>query len=727
MNSTLSIRSKTDEQPFGTFFGVFLPAVLPLLGVVLFLRLGSILYFGGLVATYLVISLAAIIMITTAFSMSSMATNMRIGNGGVYYVLSRTFGVEIGGAIGMALYLAQSFGIAFYIMGFTESILPFFPFLDPKLIALSVLGILAFLAWFSSRLLIKIGFVILVLVAVALFSVFSGIQSVVHETSHTLKMPFWGLFALFFPAMTGIEAGLSFSSELKNPQKSIPLGIIGASILAYLVYVVTTYYIFRYTPEKNLHTSFALANISYVPKLVYIGMWFATLSGALSTLLSAPRMLQALAKDKGIPKFFASLRVATLFTVGLTACAFSIGGIDKLAPILTMFFLAAYGMLNLTTGIEALIGNPSFRPTLKVASGVSIAAACVCFMVMLTIDPSIAFLSFFGIFLLYLFMKKRQIQSSWDDTRHSILLFLSRFAVFGMVNTKPSGKSWRPNLLVFIGDPLLRTHLLEFTEEITHKKGFLTMATILPGFSKEAVKKYKDGLLSFFREKNVPAIVEVKASSGIMEGMKKYVSYYGLGPISPNTIVLGATQKKEKYPIFSEMINLAYQKEKNVVIIKEKKEHIHNNKKKRIDVWWGGKNRHNSELMLVLSYMLQTSSSWKGSQVHLKTVVRTEVEYAKMSKELQSFAEYGRMHIYPEVVMAEQSDKGADKDFDIFKDVIYPSSKEADLVFLGLKKPDGDLLDYTVYYQNLLEKTKDFSAVSFVLAGEDIAFYKTLS
>ena len=162
---------------------------------------------GGDAGTIFIVTLASSITFMTAMSLAALATNMRVGGGGAYFIISRSLGLETGAAVGLPLYLAQALGIAFYIAGFSESIVQVFPLLDPTLVGLVTLVALTVLAYVSADLALKSQFVIMAAIAVSLISFFLGAPSPV-TTAVTepavATAPFWPVFAVFFPAVTGI-------------------------------------------------------------------------------------------------------------------------------------------------------------------------------------------------------------------------------------------------------------------------------------------------------------------------------------------------------------------------------------------------------------------------------------------------------------------------------------------------------------------------------------------
>ena len=111
-------KKKPTPYKFNTFSGVFVPSVLAILGAVMYYIAPKVTGGLGLVQMVAVVVLAHSITIATAFSISSIATNIRVKGGGLYYLISRSLGTEFGGSIGIQLFLAQTIAVAFYTIAF---------------------------------------------------------------------------------------------------------------------------------------------------------------------------------------------------------------------------------------------------------------------------------------------------------------------------------------------------------------------------------------------------------------------------------------------------------------------------------------------------------------------------------------------------------------------------------------------------------------------------------
>jgi amino acid transporter len=297
------------EVKLGTFAGVFTPSVLTILGIILFLRLGFVVGEAGLGRALIIIALANAISILTSLSLSAIATNLRVKGGGDYYVISRTLGPEFGGALGLVLFLAQSVSIAFYCIGFGEALAAIVPAawaLSPRLAAAGAVSALFVLAWLGADWATRFQYVVMALLIAALASFYTGAfsqwdaqQVVLDWSAPAGAQPFWVVFAIFFPAVTGFTQGVSMSGDLKDPGRSIPRGTFLAVGISIVVYFTVAILFAGVLPEAVLRgDATAMKRVARFGVLVDAGVMAATLSSAMASFLGGPRILQSLAGDR---------------------------------------------------------------------------------------------------------------------------------------------------------------------------------------------------------------------------------------------------------------------------------------------------------------------------------------------------------------------------------------------------------------------------------------------
>ena len=379
---------ETSPVGLGTFGGVFTPSILTILGVIMYLRFGWVVGQMGLVKTLLIVTISTAITFITGLSISAIATDQVVRAGGAYYMISRSLGIETGGAVGIPLYFAQAFSVALYTIGFAESVNSAFPNLPITITVMALATTIAItaLALKSADIAIKAQYVIMAAIILSLISLVFGstvTPTEVAVSKETGSVSFWAVLAVFFPAVTGIMSGVNMSGDLKDPKKSIPMGTLAAVGVGYVIYMCIPVLLSNRADAASLIADpLIMRKIAFWGDAILLGVWGATLSSALGSILGAPRVLQALARDNILPKRLRWLgnghgptdepRLGTLFTLGVVLAVVCIGDLDAIAPILTMFFLTTYMVLNVAAGIEGFLQSPSFRPTFRIPWYISI-------------------------------------------------------------------------------------------------------------------------------------------------------------------------------------------------------------------------------------------------------------------------------------------------------------------------------------------------------------------
>lgn len=686
----------------------------------------------GVLGALFIISLGMGIALLTVLSISSMATNMRVGGGGAYFIISRALGLEAGAAIGIPLYASQVISIAFFIAGFGETIRQFHSYPD-WLISAVVLIILAVASNISTKLAMRLQVIILSLLALSFLSFYIGAPaSSPDDFQRDLPLlpaaGFWEVFAVFFPGCTGIIAGIALSGELKDPHNAIPRGTIAALLTGYIIFMANAVFLFAFAPHFALASdSLIMQRMAVVPILVLAGIWGATLSSAINNLVGAPRTVKALADDRIFPKWLGKEsgkdrepRVAAIATFILAGVCIFIGDVNTLASILTMFFLTAFGALNLIAGLEGLVGNPSWRPSFRSPWQLSLIGAFLSLTAMLMINPGTAILAIVISFLIYYQMRKRGVHAHWNDMRRSLLNFFARASIYRMEDFEEDPKTWRPNILVFSGSPTSRMYLIELADSISHSKGFLTVCTVLSSEQTEKkMKTFQKSIQDFLAKKYISALVKVVSDPEYFSVANQLVKYYGLGKATPNTFIFGETTEEEKFVPFANMIKNIYRANKNVLIVREDHRDVvplkFDRPGKRIDIWWeqGG---DSASFKLTLAYMLQNSQEWMGSRLVLRSLVSSEAAMEGVRESLENFIKESRTDIEVQLFIN-------DPETNDFED-IRRFSEDADLVFLEVWPPEQEETDeeYARYYHQLLIDTHLFPQLVLCLRGEDINF-----
>ena len=450
------------SKKFGAFNGVFIPTFLSIIGVILYLRLGYIVGAAGVLGSIMIILLAVSITLATAFSLSSITTNIKIGPGGAYSIISKTLGLEVGGSVGIPLYLAQIFSIALYVFGFSEVWRFMFPEHKLWIILAVIFAALLIINLISASLAISFQAVVFLVVIISLFSIFAGgswFSSALPAqlTGSFPETSFWVLFALFFPAVTGLAAGIGLSGDLSDPKKQIRKGIMTGWLVTTGIYIAMVFWLgssasqFALTTDNMIVTKLA----SYAP-IVLFGVLAATFSSALTAFVAAPRLLYGMAVNSIMPgsKFLAKKaggepRNAVIITSILVAGSLFTGGLNEVAPVLTMFFLITYSALNIVVFIEQSLGLPSFRPTFRIPKVIPLYGAIGSVSVMFLINPLAGGIALVFLVLVYLALVRRKLISKEGDVRSGLFIMLSEWAAKRVIKLPESTTHiWKPNVLL---------------------------------------------------------------------------------------------------------------------------------------------------------------------------------------------------------------------------------------------------------------------------------------
>ncbi len=723
---TSADRPQNAAKGLGTFGGVFTPSILTILGVIMYLRFGWVVGQAGLAGSLAIVTVASSITFLTALSISQIATDQRVRTGGAYYMISRALGVEIGGAIGIPLYLAQALSVALYTIGFAESVARVFPFLDARIVGLITTVLITVVALISARVAIRIQYFIMAGIALSLLSFFFGHDATLSAGTSFEPVGFWQVFAVFFPAVTGIMAGVNLSGDLADPRRSIPRGTLAAIGVSYLVYMAIPVFLSeRATAAQLVEDPLIMRNIALWGDAILIGVWGATLSSALGSILGAPRILQAIARDNILPRPLRFLgrgsgagdepRVGTFFTLGLALTAVALGDLDAIAPVLTMFFLATYAVVNIVSAVERLLRSPSFRPTFRVHWGFSLLGAIACSAVMLLIDAPATVISGVIVLGVYLWLKRQGLRSTWGDVRQGVWQAMIRWGLFNL-RAETEARSWRPHFLVMAGNPEKRWYLIDLANTISHDRGILSVATILPASA--ATNDRKNNLAATIRdhldERGVDALVRVVSAATPYQGAAMLVEAYGMGYLVPNTVLLGDGEGTEDPIEYAQMIASFYQANRNVVIVRADAERLFG-ARSHVDVWWQSM-RGNGSLMVTLGHLISSSLTWSNRGLNVRMIVRDQDGANGARENLAELISSTRMQANVEVLVDARPPL----------DVIGATSTTADLTFIGLPRPTDDLEAFAEHLRSLIDRTRHLPAVAYVLAAQDIEFDRIL-
>ncbi len=696
---------RTSRGSLGTFSGVFTPSILTILGIILFLRLGYVVGSVGLRNALIIVALANVISVLTTFSVSAVATNLRVKAGGDYYVISRTLGLGFGGAIGLVLFVAQSISVGFYSIGFAEAAARLFPQTDGFLtqgIAVSAVVFLFVLAWLGADWATRFQYIVIALIiaAIVVFAL-GGLEQwdtgllERNWSSPDNAVPFWAAFAVVFPAVTGFTQGVSMSGDLASPGRSIPLGTFAAVGLSVLVYFGSAFLLAATLPNQVLARDYEAMKVvsSYTP-LIDAGVIAATLSSALASFLGAPRILQAMASDRIIPALvpFAqgsgparNPRRAVLLTGCVALLVIAIGNLNLVAAVVSMLFLVSYGLLNYATYYEARAASPSFRPSFRLYDRrLSLVGGLVCFGAMLAIDVTASAVALAIVFAIFQYLKYRAVPARWADSRRSYHLQQVREHILAAAEEPEHPRDWRPEFLVF-SDDARRRDLLRFAQWVEGGAGLTTVVQMIEEQGAGVLEKREETLTALTKElrsyKSM-AFPLVISTSDFDDAVGAVVQSAGLGPIRINTVVSNwmggsltlASQAGEGG--LSQNLRTAFRLGCNLLVLDAHESEWSALEKvapaeRIIHVWWS--DNRSSELMLILAYLMTRSDEWEDAKIRVLAARREGVSAEARLHEIRLMLEEARIDAEP-VVVDEANDE-----------VLKEQSNGASMVFLPFR------------------------------------------
>ena len=683
--------SKDTQKGFGTWDGVYVSCLLNIFGVIMFLRLGWVVGQAGIIQALAIILLSGVVTTLTTMSMSAICTNGKVKGGGAYYLISRSLGPALGGAIGALFTLGMCVACAMYVIGFCETLVDNFKacpnqfmtaldfnnglyanktcvevaymknltepealdggcsFCDESAVIMSLTGgklndmriygiiLITFLlamALIGTGWVIKLQLGLLALLVASIISFVVGCFVTKKDTDagiwgisgfsdpeilaanwhsqytaeNGVEYNFFSVFSIFFPAVTGIMAGANISGLLRNPSKNIPKGTFAAISHSTVVYCILAFLLGAVTERSELLANkLIMQNIEIAQGvLVLAGVYAATFSSALASLVGAPQLLGAVARDFVLPLSYftvthrrepsASLnyrRIELARRVGddvedpdaaeddeyfysddgakttegdpvrgylccyvvVVGCV-CIGELNVVAPLISMFFMLTYGLVNLACFALEHTKSPGWRPTFTGFSKWGCLTGfvlCIIAMFLTSVGWALGSIAIAGALYYHVSLKVKSGELRtirWGTAIDAQAKMKTMNAVMALRRLGVEhAKTFRPTYLVFTGHPSDddRMHLCRFVH--TLRKGY---GGIILG---EVITKSKTSNLLTLREQHGNGYFKINPSAGeensayaplefvlsdsFLSGAEMLIQTAGLGAMRPNTVLLG--------------------------------------------------------------------------------------------------------------------------------------------------------------------------------------------
>ncbi|MGD2067166.1 MAG: amino acid permease [Gemmatimonadota bacterium] len=720
---------------------VFLASISTILGAIMFLRFGYAVGNVGLLGSFVIILLGHAVTVPTALAIAEIATNRRVEGGGEYFIISRSFGTTIGGAIGISLYLSQAISVAFYMIAFAEAFRPLagafesavgFGF-DPRMISLpATLALVALVLTRGADLGVKAlwGVAAILLVSLGMFFFGASPEAIRPETVPLVSGlagadPFMLVFAICFPAFTGMTAGVGLSGDLANPRRSIPLGIMSATLAGMIVYFFVVVKLAVSADVATLASDqLVMARIAVWGPIIPIGLAAATLSSAIGSILVAPRTLQALGGDGIVPAAGANEMLAegrgeanepfnaTLVTSAIAVVFVLLGSVDLVARIVSMFFMVTYGALCAISFLEHFAARPSYRPSFRSKWYLSLFGAVMSLVLMLQMDLVYAVLAILVMAALYEVI--RRSRGGVDDLAaifHGVMTQATRYLQIRLQKIPPD--DWRPSVITITPRTFDRSSPVQLMEWLCHRYGFGTYLHYIPGRlepeSFEESRRVQERLVRAMEDRKGAIFVDTMISPSMASALAQSLQMPGVSGMENNTILFefGRHDPPEVLDEVVAGLRMAGVPRMNRLVLRHGENFF--GARRSIHVWLTWHDARNANLMILLAYILLGHRHWQGAEVSIFAAYpRGDVR--ERSEELRAMIAEGRLLITEKNVQVIPTDQEID-----FERLVEARSGTADLVMLGFT---GERLERKG--RVLLERFPSLRDVLFVSAEETI-------
>jgi len=719
------MESEINKKRFGSL-PVFFTAISTILGAILFLRFGFAVGTLGFWGALLIIIVGHLLTIPTAFAISELATNKRVEGGGEYFIISRSFGLNIGATIGIALYLSQAISVAFYIIAFTEAfefVFNYFSnslniYLPRQVISIPSIIVLGYMILSrGANMGIKLLYIVIGILFLTLLLFFLGTTG--YGAVSENKIPagdlrnmkdFFIVLAIVFPAFTGMTAGVGLSGDLKNPARSIPRGTITATIAGMIIYIAVIYKLsISASAEEMLSDQLIMSKIAILGIFIIpVGLAASTLSSAIGSIMVAPRTLQALALDYSFP----SKRInrwlshgrksdnepanATLVTIIISLVFVALGSVNAVAEIITMFFLVTYGSLCLISFLNHFGSSPSYRPSFRSRWFLSLLGFLVAIWSMFRINAPYALASILVMAAVYSYLnmyhrERDGLESLFANTlfqiNRNIQVYLQRS------ESKKKVKEWRPSAICISKDSFVSTKAFQLLNWLSYRYGFGTYLHRIDGYYSRATSRQATEeltkLIELYNTTRNHVFVDTIISPSYTSALAQAIQLPGISGMENNMVIFEYNKENpENLKEIVENTELIKAGHFDICLLASSRKDM--NFRNGIHIWIDYQYPENSSLIILLSFIISGHPDWKRSNIKVFETCKPE-QYEETKSMLTELVRTGRLPITEkniEIITLEPSKT--------LKSIINERSAPAALTIIGFNtqglKHKGDFV-----------------------------------
>ncbi|XP_003378063.1 K-Cl cotransporter family protein [Trichinella spiralis] len=570
-----------EPRKLGWIEGVLMRCVLNIIGVMLYLRISWVVAQAGLGFGSLILLLSSAVVFLTALSMSAICTNGKVRAGGTYFIISRSLGPEFGGSIGIIFAVANAVSAAVYLAGFADTVIDLMKGYNASIID-GAINDIRVIGWITAVLLLgivsaglnfesKAQIALMVILIVSLINYLIGTfltPTALQRAKGITGYSFETMKENFYPDWR----------DLDEPEKAIPKGtILGVSITSVLYMAVLwltgitcirdasgsvsdlvngtiTACAANNTCLYGLHNYFHIVEIegAWVP-LITAGVFASTLSSALASTVSAPKCLQAVARDKIFPyigvfgkgskKNDEPIR-GYLLTFAITVGILAIGEINEIAPLISNFFMASYALINYACFDASFAKSPGFRPAFKFYNmWLSLLGAIICIVLMFFISWWNALITLIFIMLLYVYLVRRKPDVNWGDSMQANLYRNTVHNMLKLQSTQDHVKTYRPIILLLTGNPKKRSALVDFVYNITKNQGVLLCGHVIQSDlhlkALQARQQLPGLVIRWLKQRRIRAFYYSYICPKLDDGVLALLQLCGMGKLNPNIMMMG--------------------------------------------------------------------------------------------------------------------------------------------------------------------------------------------
>ncbi len=516
-------------------------------------------------------------------------------------------------------------------------------------------------------------------------------------TSPLIPLGFFTVFAIIFPAFTGMTAGVGLSGDLKDPGRSIPLGTLAGTIGGMIIYFFMAYKLtVSASPQDLADTSkLVMADIAWQGWwIIPLGLAAATISSALGSIMVAPRTLQAIARDHIFPIDRVNQWLAkgtqdkdepfnaSIVTIGIAAVFIMAGALDSVAQIISMFFMVTYGSLCLISFLNHFAADPSYRPRFKSRWLISLFGALACFGLMFFMNAAYAVIAIAMMVLLYF------VIAHYNDDKKSmavifqgvIFQFSRQLQVFLQKADKEQNKSWRPSAIAFSGHTFERLGAFDLLRWISQRYGFGTYIHQITGYlSRETnteAKVCKERLIKMAELTDSKIYVDTMVSPSYTSSIAQVIQLPGIAGTENNLLLFEFS--KTNPDSLSDIIDnfkLIKSVDFDVLVLGTSERGF--GLKKQIHIWLTSNDYQNANLMILLAYIMMGHKDWKEAEIKIFAIYPEDIIETERQR-LFKLIKMGQLPISPKNIsfIARKADINTDT-------VIGDKSADADLTIVG--------------------------------------------